>query len=564
MVEVSLTVGKLDTSLALLLTKDHHLIEFPTLLLPSNVEAGSIVKITCDRDIDQENRDQQELLKIQDEILQAFGSREPSTPVLRPRNTTQTSVVLEWDPIDVATADIISLTLYKNGSKFGAIPTPLKRTATKLSGLAIDTAYTFHLKLATTAGVFESEHITVRTHKMTDLTGITICVGTLSGSFSEEQLAKTAKKIGAKPLQSQVKLDTTHFICTEAEGPQFKRAQDLNIPVVRPEWLQACEAERRLVGVRAYYLNADPKLRPPIPRSRAASAATATSSIFTPSENTEIPEVQVTVATPKGSSVRSLKSDTEEAPKAEEARKVEEISESGSDNAKESGNTETSEAKAAPETPIPSDSSTEVPTIEISEEQPQPNDESNVLSNEPKDDSAITGLGPQSEVAESEVNVPSTSEISEEAVDNGSVTTSNDDATGALESDLSNGKDEPAIAGAEIKESSIVPADSTGEAKEELPTEDSKSSVSEITDNGVTQDEVQEHASETNGKEESHEESNAKEDSPELAETVQGSTAGLGKNQKKKLKKKAKAAEAKAAAAAAKASDAGAMEEVDL
>ena len=54
MVEVSLTVGKLDASLALLLTKDHHLIEFPTILLPNGVRAGSIVKIKCDQDLEGE------------------------------------------------------------------------------------------------------------------------------------------------------------------------------------------------------------------------------------------------------------------------------------------------------------------------------------------------------------------------------------------------------------------------------------------------------------------------------------------------------------------------------
>ncbi|VVT57670.1 uncharacterized protein SAPINGB_P005811 [Magnusiomyces paraingens] len=272
MVEVSLTVGKLDASLALLLTKEHHLIEFPTILLPPDVEAGSIVKISCERDHDMEEIDNKKFNSIQDELYATFGTKYPQTPQLRVRNVTQTSVVLEWDPIDIATTDILSLTLYKNGSRFGVIPTPLKRTATKLSGLAIDTSYSFYLVLATTGGTFKSEELTVKTHKMTDLTGITICVGNMDGTeITRSDLEETVKKIGAKPLQDTVKLDTTHFICTVGEGPHWKRAQDLNIPIVRPEWIEACEAERRLVGVRAYYLNADPKLRPPVKRPRASS-----------------------------------------------------------------------------------------------------------------------------------------------------------------------------------------------------------------------------------------------------------------------------------------------------
>lgn len=304
MVEVSLTVGKLDPSLALLLTNDHHMIEFPTLLLPKDVHAGSIVKISCERDEKQEVQDKKAFATIQNEILNTFGLRKPKQPVLSIRNVTQTSVVLEWEPIDVATADIISLALYKNDSRFGLIPTPLKRTSTKLSGLAIDTAYTFHLVLRTTAGVFASEKLTVKTHKMTDLTGITMCVGSLKNcDIDMADLEQTARNIGAKPLQTTVKLDTTHFICTEAEGAQCRRAQDLNIPVVRPEWVKACEAERRLVGVRAYYLNADPKSRPPIQRSRAVSQATSSTTVrdedssssrVEPVEEEVVPRVVVT------------------------------------------------------------------------------------------------------------------------------------------------------------------------------------------------------------------------------------------------------------------------------
>ncbi|CAN6610053.1 chitin biosynthesis protein Chs5p [Trichomonascus vanleenenianus] len=289
MVEVSLTVGKLDASLALLLTKDHHLIEFPTLLLPENVEAGSIVKISCERDQKEEASNRQIFDRVQAEILEEFGVRAPSQPRLRIRNITQTSVVLEWDRIDVATARVKSLTLYKNNARFGVITNPLQRTSTKISGLAIDTAYTFHLKLATTAGTYISEVVSLKTSKMTDLTGITMCVGSLEGSqIDASQLAEIANKIGAKPLQDAVKVDTTHFICTRAEGAQCMKAQELNIPVVAPEWVKACETERRLVGVTAYYLDADPKNRPPLPRTESHSSSASGSQPST------VPQMKVT------------------------------------------------------------------------------------------------------------------------------------------------------------------------------------------------------------------------------------------------------------------------------
>lgn len=83
MVEVSLTVGKLDASLALLLTKDHHLIEFPTILLPNGVKAGSIVKIKVDRDLDTELEEKKQFQAIQDEIINTFGKNLPKAPQLR-------------------------------------------------------------------------------------------------------------------------------------------------------------------------------------------------------------------------------------------------------------------------------------------------------------------------------------------------------------------------------------------------------------------------------------------------------------------------------------------------
>ena len=120
----------------------------------------------------------------------------------------------------------------------------------------MDTEYSFHLVLRTSAGTYSSEKLTVRTHKMTDLSGITVCPGVMPGETREE-LETTLQRIGAKQLQDFVRIDTTHFVCTEGRGQNWERAQEMNIPVVRPEWLHACEKEGRIVGVRQFYLGAD-------------------------------------------------------------------------------------------------------------------------------------------------------------------------------------------------------------------------------------------------------------------------------------------------------------------
>jgi hypothetical protein len=94
---------------------------------------------------------------------------------------------------------------------------------------------------------------------MTDLSGITITPGHMPAAL-RESLQVTVDRIGAKIVDT-VRIDTTHFVCTEGRGPSWEKAVENNIPVVVPDWVKGCEREGRIVGVRGYYLNADPRLR---------------------------------------------------------------------------------------------------------------------------------------------------------------------------------------------------------------------------------------------------------------------------------------------------------------
>lgn len=113
--------------------------------------------------------------------------------------------------------------------------------------------------LRTSAGTYQSSKLEVRTHKMTDLSGITVTPGVLPAQL-RQSLARAVERVGGKLVET-VRIDTTHFVCMEGRGKEWERAVEMNIPVVRPEWLEGCEREGRIVGVRAYYLNADPRLR---------------------------------------------------------------------------------------------------------------------------------------------------------------------------------------------------------------------------------------------------------------------------------------------------------------
>ncbi|KAJ9635419.1 hypothetical protein H2199_008422 [Coniosporium tulheliwenetii] len=286
---VSLTVGKVDAGVAVLLTEDKRLIEFPSILLPPDITSGSIVDITVSRNLSSESAAAAAFASLQNEIYQTFGQRTPSAPILRCRNATQTSVVLEWDPIQLATAELRSLSLYRNGSKAGSIPRPLEITSTKISGLAVDTEYTFHLVLRTSAGTYTSEKLTVRTHKMTELSGITITPGIMPGQL-RESLQKTVERIGAKISEQS-----------------WEKALEMNVPVVVPDWVKGCEREGRIVGVRGYYLNADPRLRqvgPGVSEQRQQQQqqqprTPAQQRVQSPPRRMESPRTEITPPTPE-------------------------------------------------------------------------------------------------------------------------------------------------------------------------------------------------------------------------------------------------------------------------
>lgn len=222
-------------------------------------------------------------------------------------------MVLEWDPIELATADLISLSLYRNGQKAGNIPRPLQMHSTKISGLAVDTEYTFHLVLRTSAGTLSSKQVVVRTHKMTDLSGITITTGILPAQM-RENIAAAVERIGAKVVDS-VRIDTTHFVTTEGRGVSWEKAVEMNIPVVRPEWVAACEESGRILGVTKFYLDA---LRPGPPSEVSTPAATPAP----PQTQKELPTAPTSAQ--NGESKDAAEKEADESSSDEEDNKAEE------------------------------------------------------------------------------------------------------------------------------------------------------------------------------------------------------------------------------------------------
>ncbi|KAL1921010.1 uncharacterized protein VTP21DRAFT_11645 [Calcarisporiella thermophila] len=258
---VQFTVGKLDAGMALLLTADHHLIEFPSLLLPKGVTSGSIVNISVQRNRDAEQRQQNEFWQIQDTILNEFGTHSPEAPVLRVRAITQTSVTLEWDPLVLHSSEFRRLEVHRDGQ---LLQTRGKDELTaKISGLEVEHAYDFGLILRTSAGVYPSNKVRVRTHAMANLTGLNISFGAFDGAQDAidktiTDLKEVIQRVDAQ-WNEEVTSDTTHLIATLPGGKNFEKAMRLSIPIVKPEWLIQCEKNSKLVPCLPYYLVASPQ-----------------------------------------------------------------------------------------------------------------------------------------------------------------------------------------------------------------------------------------------------------------------------------------------------------------
>lgn len=236
------------------------------------------MNIAVHQNTSEERKRDQEFWDLQNQIVETFGRVSPEpprievlsaslskhgslTPRFQVRNVTQTSVTLEWPPLKLAKAKLRSLDIYKNSQRLAAIPNPTTNTSTKLSGLSLDTPYTFHLVLKTSAGTYHSNVVRVRTHTIADTSGISVCFGTVTDPVLLEDAKAALHQIKAK-WSEKIQIDTTHFVCTTpamtpsgarasggsvsgGPGVEYQRALQLSIPVVQPQWIIACHTEKK-------------------------------------------------------------------------------------------------------------------------------------------------------------------------------------------------------------------------------------------------------------------------------------------------------------------------------
>ncbi|KAJ3257920.1 Chitin synthase, class 5 [Boothiomyces macroporosus] len=190
-------VNKIDAGLAILLSPDNHVVEIPSSMLPDRVVVGSIVNVTIERNKEEESRELQEFQALQTEIYQTF-SQPPVTPQISVKKTTQTSIIIKWNPLVLNSATFRGIDVYRNGIKLGLKPTQLS-TQVKLTGLS---------------------------------------VGRIGASYSDDLTS-----------------ENTHLVCSLPKGPKYEKALELNIPIVTPEFLKSCEQLGKVQPAGTFYIS---------------------------------------------------------------------------------------------------------------------------------------------------------------------------------------------------------------------------------------------------------------------------------------------------------------------
>ncbi|KXS17497.1 hypothetical protein M427DRAFT_96917 [Gonapodya prolifera JEL478] len=249
-------VGKLDAGMAILLSPDHHLIEFPATILPDGVSTGSIVNVSISRDIDKETRMRREFLDLQEDIYHAFR-RKPESPTIKVKWVTQTSITITWDPLVLFNVELRGIDVYRNNIRSpGHFYGP---TTVKLSGCEVNTEYEIFIGVRTSGGSLTSNKLTVRTHTLDNLTGIRIAFGEFGIPDEVQQLKEVCRR-NECTWTDDLTVENTHFVCTLPRGEKYQRALELNIPIVNGDWIRQCEATRKIQPVGIYHVVSAPLL----------------------------------------------------------------------------------------------------------------------------------------------------------------------------------------------------------------------------------------------------------------------------------------------------------------
>ncbi|KAL6928663.1 hypothetical protein ACO0SA_001992 [Hanseniaspora valbyensis] len=290
---VDVTIGKHDSSITYLTTSDFKVLEFPSSLLPDNIKTGAVLKIQIDFNESLAKETNNKFINFQNNLLDKISTFKPKKPELFVKTKLPTSITLAWEPLNLGIAKLKNVSLWHKSltpnfsgssetvdeeekevfsiedideeelSQIATIYNIQNRTY-KLTGLDISSKHVFQLRIDTSNGIYSSDMMLAETLSSNDLSGFNICVGALSdGNTTFDDIKAVADALNISQLSRHCNEDTTHYITdtvddeNEEHDLQLNVAKNLNIPIVKPNWLQGCLKEKQLLGVKKFYYKLD-------------------------------------------------------------------------------------------------------------------------------------------------------------------------------------------------------------------------------------------------------------------------------------------------------------------
>jgi hypothetical protein len=257
--EIPFTVGKIEEGVAVLVTDDLQMVEFPAHYLPKfekpdgqPIGIGSVLSLKITHSLPLQASRNEAFISLQDSILSHF-SHPPSADVLgsclKLDGRSHSWIMVSFPSWKVLakkhgwTAKIHSIDCQVNRSiAFYGIGE--EETLIRLTGLDTDQAFEIRLVFRTSTGTFYSNIVTVSTCSPSDFTGLHLVIDEDAG----QEALDLAKELGAM-VYAPSDLDkniTTHVI---AENGQRYGDLHLDIPIVNVDWLKACKASGKIEPV---------------------------------------------------------------------------------------------------------------------------------------------------------------------------------------------------------------------------------------------------------------------------------------------------------------------------
>lgn len=223
---------------------------YPLTLRQANIETGSTIEATFVNKSNYKDDGFSEFKEIQKRILDTLH-KEPSPPVLSSYGVTQTTAILRWEELNLHPVELLKIRIFKDSDEVMNQVNPAI-SQVRITGLNMGYTYNFFIIVYTSAGKYRSNRVSVTTLTMEDLRGLNICFGIIEEAELEELKSILLKHSAS--YSEDVSLATTHFVTTKPSGSRYAEAKDLDIPIVTPSFIKACDIKKRVQPASSFAL----------------------------------------------------------------------------------------------------------------------------------------------------------------------------------------------------------------------------------------------------------------------------------------------------------------------